>query len=86
MDGAITTDINVADTVWNVLSAWSSSERGFYLAIAVIVALIAIWLAIYAIKTIKTIHKENTDKISEITKNFTDAIAEQRKDFLQHLK
>jgi len=82
----ITTDVNVADTVWNILSAGSSSERWFYLAIAVIVALIAIWLAIYAIKTIRNIHKENTDKLSEITKNFTDAIAEQRKDFLQHLK
>lgn len=82
----ITTDVNVADTVWNILTAGSDSERWFYLAIAVIVALIAIGLAIYAIKTIKTIHKENTDKISEITKNFTDAIAEQRKDFLQHLK
>ena len=82
----ITTDVNVADTVWNILSAGSTSERWFYLAIAVIVSLIAIWLAIYAIKTIKNIHKENTDKLSEITKNFTDAIAEQRKDFLQHLK
>lgn len=82
----VTTDVNVADTVWNILSAGSSSERWFYLAIAVIVSLIAIWLAIYAIKTIKNIHKENTDKLSEITRNFTDAIAEQRKDFLQHLK
>jgi len=82
----VTTDVNVADTVWNILNAGSASERWFYLSIAVIVALIAIGLAIYAIKTIKTIHKENTDKISEITKNFTDAIEEQRKDFLQHLK
>lgn len=82
----VTTDVNVADTVGNILSAWASSERWFYLAIAVIVSLIAIGLAIYAIRTIKNIHKENTDKLSEITKNFTDAIAEQRKDFLQHLK
>lgn len=83
---AVTTDINVADTVWNILSAGSTSDRWFYLAIAVIVAMVAIGLAIYAIRTIRNIHKENTDKLSEITKNFTDAIAEQRKDFLQHLK
>ena len=82
----VTTDVNVAETVGNILSSWSSSERWFYLAIAIIVSLIAIGLAIYAIRTIRNIHKENTDKLSEITKNFTDAIAEQRKDFLQHLK
>lgn len=82
----VTTDVNVADTVWNILSAGSNSERWFYLAIAVIVSLIAIWLAIYAISTIKKIHKENTDTLREIEKDFTAAIAEQRKDFLQHLK
>lgn len=82
----VTTDVNVADTVWNILNAWSTSDRWFYLAIAVIVSLIAIWLAIYAIRTIRNIHKENTDTLKEIEKDFTAAIAEQRKDFLQHLK
>lgn len=82
----VTTDVNVADTVWNILSAGSTSERWFYLAIAVIVSLIAIWLAIYAINTIRKIHKENTETLREIEKDFTSAIAEQRKDFLQHLK
>lgn len=82
----ITTDVNVADTVWNILSAGSQTDRGFYLAIAVIVSLVAIGLAIYAINTIKKIHEENTKTIKEIEKEFTAAIAEQRKDFLQHLK
>jgi hypothetical protein len=82
----VTTDVNVADTVWNILTAWSTSDRWFYLAIAVIVSLIAIGLAIYAISTIKKIHKENTDTLKDIERDFTAAIAEQRKDFLQHLK
>lgn len=83
---SVNTDINVADTVWNILSAWSSSERWFYLAIAVIVASISIWLAIYAINTIHNIQQENAQVLQSIEKDFTSAIAEQRKDFLQHLK
>lgn len=82
----ISTDVNVADTVWNILNAWASSDRWFYLSIAVIIALIAIWISIYAISVIKNIHKENSQTLKEIQKEFTDAIAEQRKDFLQHLK
>lgn len=82
----VNTDINVADTVWNILTAGSTSERWFYLSVAVVVALISIWLAIYAINTIHKIQQENTMALQEIQKEFTAAIAEQRKDFLQHLK
>lgn len=82
----ITTDVNVADAVWNILDAWSSSDRWFYLAIAIIIALIAIGISVYAISVIRNIHKENSQTLKEIQKEFTDAIAEQRKDFLQHLK
>lgn len=86
MESTVTTDINVADTVWNVLNAWSSSERGFYIAAAVIVSLVSIALAIYAINTIHRIQQENVQALQSIEKDFTAAISEQRKDFLQHLR
>ena len=82
----VTTDINVADTVWNILDACSTSERWFYLAAAVVLACISIGLAIYAINTIHNIQRENAQVLQDIEKDFTAAIAEQRKDFLQHLK
>ena len=79
----MTTDINVADTVKNVLDSWTQTDRWFYLVIIILIAVIAVGLWFYSIYSIRATTKDFTEELAKQRSEFLSTMQEQNKLFTE---